>query len=103
MLKYIKGDNMPSLLFKNLKNSGLITNRLIAIYYLNNLHPLHERFDLDKEDIIKQLISTKFISAAEIDADIAEYFSKHLKDKLYVQKLARSHFIHQTNSHSFTL
>lgn len=94
---------MASFLFENLRKEKVFTNRLIAIYYLNNLHPLHARFDLDKKDTIKKLIDTKFISASEIDDDVVEYFNSTLKQKPYVRKLASEHFAHQPNSHTFTL
>ena len=94
---------MANLVFKNLMKMKIINNKLIAIYYLNNLHPNHERFDLDKEDTIKNLIQINFISESEIKDDLIEYFTTKLKDKPFVQKLAKDHVIHQPNSHTFTL
>lgn len=94
---------MPGLVFKNLMKAKVFNNRRIAIYYLNNLHPLHNRFDLDSEDTIKALIKGNLISASEIDDDIVEYFNTKLKDKPNVYKLAKEHFIHQPHSHTFRL
>jgi len=94
---------MPNLVFKNLVDMKIFNNRRIAIYYLNNLHPLHERFDLDDKDTIKQLVETGFVGSNEIDTDITDYFKTNLRHKPYIQKLAREHFIHQENSHTFTL
>jgi hypothetical protein len=94
---------MPSLLFNNLMNMKIFNNRRIAIYYLNNLSPNHTRFDLDDKDFIKEFIATGFISASEIKDDIINHFHTNLKNKPYVQKLAKDHFIHQPNSHTFEL
>lgn len=99
----LKGLIMANLVFKNLMEMKIFNNKFIAIYFLNNLHPHHERFDLDKKDKIKQLIETKFISESEVKDDIIEYFNTKLKDKQYVHKLAKDNFVHQPNSHTFEL
>ena len=94
---------MSTLLFKNLIRMKIINNKLIAIYYLNNLSPQHQQIDLDKQDKLKQLIENNFISESEIKDDIIEYFNAKLKGKSYVVKLATQNFIHQENCHSFKL
>ncbi len=94
---------MAGLVFKNLMEMKVFNNRRVAIYYLNNLHPMHDRFNLDNEDLIKQLVLSGFISASEIDYDISEYFKTKLKNKANIQQLAKRYFIHQENSHTFTL
>ena len=94
---------MAGLVFTNLLDMKIFNNRRIAIYYLNNLHPKHNQFDLDNKDIIKKLIEKKFISADEIDSDIIEYFNLKLKTKHYIQQLAKDHFMHAPNSHTFHL
>ena len=103
MLKYTKGVYMSSFLFNNLKQMKVFNDKHIAIYYLSNLHPLRDRFDFKEDDVIKQLIETKFISASEIDEDVAEYFKTKLKDKPRIKKLAKDNFIHKENDHTFSL
>ncbi|MFQ6723934.1 MAG: hypothetical protein ACLRFE_01185 [Clostridia bacterium] len=89
--------------FEYLMRNKAFTNRHVAIYYLNNLHPLHDRFYLDEKDFIKKVIATGFISASEIDEKVIDYFNKKLKTKPYIMKLAKENFLHQPGSHSFEL
>ena len=103
MLEYTKGVYMSSFLFNNLRQIKVFNDKRIAIYYLSNLHPSHNRFSFDEPDVIKQLIETKFISASEIDEDITEYFKTKLKDKPRIKKLAKDNFIHKENDHTFSL
>lgn len=94
---------MASLLFNNLMGMKIFNNRRIAIYYLNNLAPNHDRFDLDDKDFIKKFITTGFISENEIKNDIIEYFNEKLKNKPYIQKLAKDSFVHRSVGHTFKL
>ena len=93
---------MTGLVFDNLIKMDIINDELIAIYYLNNLHPNNNRFDLDSKDTIKQLITSKFISESEIKDSVIAYFNTMLKSKPFVQRLAIEHFIHQPDSHTFS-
>lgn len=94
---------MANLTFKNLMDMKIFNNRRVAIYYLNNLHPQHEYFNLEDKDFIKKLIATSFICEDEIRDEVIKHFNTILKTKPFVQKLATQHFIHKENHHTFSL